>query len=208
MTVEFRNPIAFTIGIAFAGITTLSINLVSGGTVFSPMVTSMLLWIILFFSAMNSLASIFIREQEEGTALFLTLHSRAESIFLSKLVFNTLFFIALELIITPLFLFFMQLFPDKPAHFATILLAGGLAISSSTTLLGAMVSKAGGKGALFTILSFPLLLPIIWIAIIETTRSLQKTADASGGNLVFLLAFSGLVMALSYLLFRFVWYSD
>ena len=119
-----------------------------------------------------------------------------------------MFFIALEFIVVPLFLFFLQAVPVYTVHFVLTILAGGSAMACGTTILGAMVARAGGKGALFTILSFPVLLPALWISISETAVSLHREAVPSSGNLVFLLAFSGLVVAISFLLFRFVWFSE
>ncbi len=107
--VEFRSRSAMNIAIAFAGISTLSISLVAGGTPFSPTVLSILLWIIIFFSAMNGLSHIFTRETDEGTALFLSLNSGADAIFASKLIFNIIFLLVIEAVIIPLFIIFLDL---------------------------------------------------------------------------------------------------
>ncbi len=203
--VEFRNRAAINISIAFAGITTLAISLTAGGVSFSPRVQSIMLWIIMFFSAMNGLAHIFIREEEERTSLFLRLNSSLESVFLSKLLFNFIFFLILQVVICPLYIFFLQVDVKSPLLFLLILVSGGIAISSSTTILGAMVSKAGGKGSLFTVISFPILLPVLWIAITSTTDALEKRASAGFGNTLFFLAFSGVIISISFLLFKYIW---
>ncbi len=208
LVIEFRTRVSFAISLAFAAISTISISLVSGGAPFTDLVYSVLLWLILFFSAMNGLAHVFTREEEEGTSLFLMLNSGSDSIFLGKLVFNAVFFLILETVIAPLYLFFLQVVPASPGHFIAVAVAGGLAVSSSTTLLGAMVARAGGKGALFTIISFPVLLPVIWVSIAETAGSLSEGGAMSLGNVVFLLAFSALVVAISLVLFRAVWETE
>ncbi len=206
--VEFRSRVSFAISMAFAGISTIAVSLVSGGVPFSSLVQAILLWLILFFSAMNGLAHIFTREEEEGTSLFLLLNSNLDAVFLGKLIFNIVFFFVLQVLITPLYLFFIQAVPARPGHFIAAVISGGVAISSSTTFLGAMVAKAGGRGSLFTIISFPVLLPVLWISIAETAGSLQSGGSTAVGNLVFLLAFSGLVVAISLILFRAVWNSQ
>ena len=205
LVIEFRSRISFSISIAFAAVSTISIGLVSGGAPFSPMVHAVLFWLILFFSAMNGLAHVFTREEEEDTALFLILNSNTDAVFLGKLVFNLIFFLVLEAIITPLYLFFLQVVPSSPVHFIAVVIAGGIAVSSATTLLGAMVAQAGGKGSLFTIISFPVLLPVVWVSIAETAGALTIWGATSAGNVIFLLAFSGLVIAISLVLFRAVW---
>ncbi len=207
-SIEFRNRSALNISMAFAAITTLAIGLTSGGTKFSPQVNSIILWIIIFFSAMNGLSHIFTREEEEGTALFLTLASSPETIFVSKLIFNIILFFLVQLIITPLYIFFIQISIESISLFILTIFTGGLAISSSTTILASMVSKAGGKGSLFTIISFPVLLPVLWISIETTTKSLSSNGAIDYGNIFFLLAFSGSIILISLLLFRFIWLEE
>lgn len=92
---------------------------------------------------MNGLLHIFTREEEEGTALFLHLNASAEAIFCGKLIFNILLFLALEVLVVPLYLFFLQVPVKNPPLLILTVFSGGLAISGSVTLLAAMVAKAG-----------------------------------------------------------------
>lgn len=202
--VELRSPFALNVSSAFAVIITVSISLASGGIPFTITVQSMLLWTIIVFAAMNGLSHIFVRETEQGTALFLRVSTGADSIFLSKLIYNQVFMALIITIVTPLFLFFLGMSPRHIGHFIAVLFAGGTAIASTTTIVAAMVAKAGGRGSLFTILSFPLMLPILRVAIISTAAALD-TGTPSPGGAVFLLAFSGFISVISFLLFRFIW---
>lgn len=202
--IEFRNRSAVNISFAFAGITTLSVSLTAAGTPFTPMVHAIIFWVILFFSAMSGLAHIFIREEEEKNALFLSLHYSAEEIYLSKLLFNLILFLCISLVVTLLYLFFLQVLPVHITLFIFTVLSGSIAIASVTTILGAMVSKAGSGSSLFTVISFPVLLPVLWTAINLTSAAIE------GGNqdfrsLLFLLAFSGVIVSASYLTFKFIW---
>ncbi|MCL1832967.1 MAG: heme exporter protein CcmB [Leptospirales bacterium] len=205
LVIEFRNRTAISISFAFAVITTLSISLVAGATPFSPMVHSIIFWIILFFSAMSGLAHTFIREEEEKTSLFLSLHYTPEEIYISKLIFNIILFLLIAIIITPLYLFFLQILPVYLTLFCLITLSGAVAIASVATILGAMVSKARSGSSLFTIISFPILLPVLWTTITMTAISIEGTAVNEYGNILFLLAFSGVIVLTSYLSFRFIW---
>ncbi len=188
--IEFRNRFALNISLAFAGITTLAISLAAGGIPFTPKVQSIIIWIIMFFSAMSGLSHIFIREEEENTSIFLKLNSSAETVYISKLIFNLLFFLIIQSIISPLYIFFLQIDVKSPLLFILTVFSGGVSISSSTTFLAAMVSKAGNKGSLFTVISFPILLPALWVAISSTTNSFQTANYPDYGNILFLLAFS------------------
>ena len=203
--IEFRNRSAVNISFAFAGITTLSVSLACGGAALSPQIHSVLLWIIIFFSGMSGLSHIFIREEEERTSLFLALHSDPENIYLSKLIFNIILFTCITAIVTPLYLFFMQVIPVYKIYFISIAASGSLAVASITTILGAMVAKAESRGSLFTVISFPVMIPVLWISIQLTSDSLEGGAPPELRSLLFLLAFSGVIICASYLSFKFIW---
>lgn len=203
--IEFRNKYSVNLSVSFAIISTLAISLISGVIVMPVNIQAILLWIVLFFSAMNGLSHIFIREEENGNSLFLAVNAKPEIIFTSKLLFNITFFLLLQVIIVPLFVFFMHLDIKAIISFAGIMLAGGLAISSVTTILAAITSRSGGKGSLFTVISFPVVLPVIWIASRATAGTLAEPGYSGTGSIVFLLAFSVPVTVLSYILFNYIW---
>ncbi len=203
--IEFRNRSAMNISFAFAGITTLSVSLACGGASLTPQIHSVLLWIIIFFSGMSGLSHIFIREEEERTSLFLALHSDAENIYLSKLIFNIILFACITALVTPLYLFFMQVMPVYRLYFILTASAGSLAVASITTILGAMVAKAESRGSLFTVISFPVMIPVLWISIQLTSDSLEGGSPPELRSLLFLLAFSGVIISVSYLTFKFIW---
>lgn len=203
--IEFRNRSAINISFAFAGITTLSVSLAAGGTPFTPVVHAIIFWIILFFSAMSGLAHIFIREEEEKTSLFLSLHYSPEEIYISKLIFNIALFLSISVIVTLLYLFFLQVFPVFIFLFILTVISGSIAVASVTTILGAMVSKAGSGSSLFTVISFPVLLPVLWTSISLTSVSIDGAGVQDYRSIIFLLAFSGTIVSVSYLTFKFIW---
>ncbi len=203
--IETRNRIALNLTISFAVITTLSLSLVAAGVPFSPRVQAILLWLVMFFSAMSGLSFTFVREIEQGTDLFLRLHVSAESIFISKLVFNIMFFFMTQGVIAPLFIIFLQVRVHAVPLFIGSLLTGGFAVAAVTTILAAMVARAGGKGSLFTAISFPVMVPVLWTLISTTETTLTAGSAVPANNLLFLLAFSGAVVAISFLLFPIIW---
>lgn len=208
LRVEFRSRFALTISLAFAVIATLSLSLAAGGIPFPPRVQSVLLWLIIFFSAMNGLSHIFVREEDQGTSLFLLISTSPDAIYLSKLIYNLLFMSVILIVIAPLFVFFLQVGVRYVIPFIISVLAGGFSIAAVTTILAAMVAKSGGKGPLFTIISFPLLLPVLWLSISSTSAAVGSTVSAGTGTPLFLLAFSGFITVISFLLFRFVWLDE
>jgi heme exporter protein B len=206
--IEFRNPSAVMSAFSFSGVATISVSLVTRSFPLQPLVQSILLWLIIFFTAMNSLLHPFIREEDHGTVSFLRLHASAASVLASKLAFNVALFLSLQLFVTPLAVVFFQFTLRSPAFFLATILCGGFAITATVTILSAIVARSGGRGPLFTIISFPLLLPILWISIESTRNSLEQGGYWDARSLVFLLAFSGMIIALSFLLIRFIWLDE
>jgi heme exporter protein B len=178
----------------------------SGITLKEPLQAAFI-WIIIFFTAMTSLSRVFIYEEERGTIDFLKLNAKSTNIFLGKLLFNSILAISTSIIIT---LFFVIMVGDfimrTPLIYITTLLFGSLAIASSTTILSAIITKAATKNSLLPILSFPILLPIILIAIDNTRLSLEGWEfSESVSNLSMLISYTGIVTVASFLLFNFIW---
>ena len=165
-----------------------------------------LLWIILFFSAMSGLSHIFVREEEKHTADTLKLVAEPTSIFLGKFLFNILLLLILELITVPLFFAVMNFKIEGILVFLSILVIGSIGLAAGATMIGAIISKASAKGTLFTILSFPILLPVL-IAGISGTKIAVYTTDivAVSSELQMLTAYFVVVMTAALLLFDFVW---
>jgi heme exporter protein B len=208
LLVESRNRFALTISVSFAVIMTIAVSLTAGGAPFPSHVQSILLWLIIFFSAMGGLSHIFVREEDRSTALFLRITIPEDSVFISKFIYNQMFLLIILVVVTPLFVFFLQLKVIHPAHFILSVFAGGISIAAASTILAAIAAKAGGKGSLMTVLSFPMLLPVLWTSIFATKNSLEAANPLNYNSLFFLLAFSGFISVISFLLFRFVWIED
>ena len=77
---------------------------------------------------------------------------------------------------------------------------------SATTLIAAIIARAGVKGALFAVLAFPLLVPLLVVAIQGTDLALAGVQWAQGlAPLQVLLAYTIALFSASLLLFAMVW---
>lgn len=208
LRVELREKSALYIAFAFAFISTLAVSLVAGGAALGARERALLFWLIMFFSAMSGLSHIFVREEERGTSLLLRLSSAATSVLTAKLLFNMLFFLALQAVIAPLYVFFMEGTVASPAGFAVAALSGGAALASAATVLSAIAAKSGARGSLFTVISFPVMLPVLITAAGATASSIETPGIIAGKEAVFLLAFSGAMIAVSYLIFEYIWIDE
>lgn len=203
---EFRTRYAINAILMFALVTLTVISFAVGA--FSPTkeVMAALFWIILFFAAMSGLAQVFIKEEESGTALALKLASDGTVIFFGKLLFNLALLFALTIIVVPLFIILLKTEPANWLFFLYAILLGNIGLAGATTIIAAIVSKATIKGALFTVLSFPVLMPLL-IAVIEITKSafLGGVFKDIAAPMQLLVAYDVVMIILSYLLFDFVW---
>lgn len=179
----------------------------SGREKISEVLHAGLLWIIMFFSSMTGLSKGFVREEERQTSMLLKIASKPAYIYFGKLLYNILFSLALNFLAVVLFLFFFSgITVQSPVSFIIIIILAGVGIGSSSTVISAIISKAGVKNSLFTVLSFPVLLPLIIVGI-ESTAWAFEGADASKilGDLQILIAYSGILIPISYILFDMIW---
>ncbi len=206
MRLELRTRYALNAILMF-GITTLAVVSFSlGQSGLSPKLLAALFWVIMFFSAMSGLAQVFIREEETGTALALRLTADPDPIYVGKLLFNFTLLSTMTVIVTPLFFIFTDAPTANLLRFVLVLLLGVIGLCGATTLVAAIIAKASVKGALFSVLSFPILMPLL----ISLVSASQKTFEGQDfGNIAaelqFLLAYAVIMITASVLLFKFVW---
>ncbi len=171
-----------------------------------PVVNSVLLWIVLFFSAMTGLSRAFVNEEETGTAAALRLTAPPASVFLGKLLANLALLAVVMTVVVPLFLALMSFGIAAPGLFLAVLALGGVGIAAASTFIAAIVSKTAAKGALFAVLATPLLLPPLVAAVTGTRIAATEPDLAAGLDVVRLLfAYDGLMVTASFLLFDAVW---
>jgi heme exporter protein B len=203
---EFKTRYSLNAIFLFALVTLVAVSFSIGTFTASYEIKSALLWIIIFFSAMSGLSHIFVREEEKHTADTLKLITLPTPIFLGKFLFNLFLLYFLELITVPLFFAVMNFEVAGVALFISLLVLGSLGLSAGATMIAAIISKASAKGALFAVLSFPILLPVI-VAGINGTKIAVKhiTFSEAGSELQMLFAYSVVVMTTALILFEFVW---
>lgn len=170
-----------------------------------PVVHSVLLWLVLFFTAMTGLARVFVREEETGTAAALRLSAPPAAVLLGKLLLNLLLLLGVSGLVVPLYLAFMGFRIERPGLFFGALVLGLYGIAAASTFVAAIVAKAAAKGTLFAVLATPLLLPPLVAAVLATRLAADATAGAPAGELLRLLvAYDGLVTTAALMLFDYV----
>jgi heme exporter protein B len=204
---EFRTRYALnTLGLfAFTTLVVVSVSLgplgvsVSQGTAVLPV----LLWVILLFSAAAGLPRAFVQEEETQTATALRLAATPSALFCGKLLYGLTLTFALEALVTPVFVAMTSLDVKSPGLLAAVLAAGGYGLAAGSTLVAAIIAQARSKGTLFSVLAFPVLLPLLLIAV-ELSRH-AVAGDPADVALLQLLLYDGSVTVAGFMLFPVVW---
>ncbi|TAE28255.1 MAG: ABC transporter permease [Candidatus Kapaibacterium sp.] len=179
----------------------------SAGEKITNGIAASLLWIVLFFSAMTGLQKAFVSEEERGTSLLLSLHAPSLAVYCGKLLFNILLTMLLYGLATlAFFVFINDVEIRSPLLFAGGFFLGSCATAAATTLISAIIAKANTKAALFPVLSFPALLPLILAGVETTYQALSGVAFAEArNNFQIIASYTVVVIAVSVMLFDFVW---
>ena len=121
---EWRTRVALNALLLFAFSVLILVGYAVGPTRLSiedrPVVNSVLLWIVLFFSAMTGLSRAFVNEEETGTALALRLSAPPSAVFLGKLLSNLALLGVVMAFVVPLFLGLMSFGIASPGLFLAL----------------------------------------------------------------------------------------
>jgi heme exporter protein B len=190
----------------FAVTTLAMISFSVGQAGLGPRLLAALFWIVIFFSAMAGLSAAFVREEESGTALALRLKADPTAVYLGKLLFNFALLSVVAAVVTPLFFVLTDASSDHIGAFVVILVLGVIGLCAASTLIGAIIAKAAVRGALFSVLSFPILITLLLMLVTASARVFDGGSFAAiRMELQGLFAYSVVMITASMLLFRFVW---
>jgi heme exporter protein B len=206
MRAELRSNYVINTVLAFVGSSLLLIlfSLNAGELKTGPQ--SGILWIIILFAALSSLSRSFVAESERNTFDLLRLHGTAATIYAGKLAYNFAFTLAVNVVTFLLYIFFLQLPVANIGSLFIVLLLGSIGLSGIATMLAAIVSQADRKGAIFSVLSVPLLVPLILILVDATKIAFLKgITPAFMENFWALIGFSGATVTAGFLLFDYIW---
>ena len=164
-------------------------------------------WVVIFFTAMSGLSRIFVSEEERGTVLVLQLIASPTTIYFGKLIFNAGLTLLMTTAVTLLYMVVFPGFVIKSYEiFLPTIVLGSMGFAASATIIAAIIAKAGAKGTLYPVLSFPILIPLLMTVMNATTRALD--GESFGNALGEFQVLAGYLLAMvggSYILFDYVW---
>jgi heme exporter protein B len=169
--------------------------------------TAGLFWVVIFFTAMSGLARVFVSEEERGTAMTLQLVASPTTVFTGKLIFNLVLVFCMNTVIALLYAALFDAFIIRNfALFLYTFILGNIGLAIASTIIAAIISKAGAKGTLYPVLSFPILLPLILTAVQLTLFSIDGTTfEKSIFELAVVICYDVIMLTASYMLFDFIW---
>jgi heme exporter protein B len=202
---EFRQKAGLG-GILVYVVATIFISALSFKHIIDPNTWNALFWIIFLFSAINICGKSFVKESG-GAALNNYVLYKPLIFFSAKLIYNFIFLLSISLIT---FLFY-SLFVGPQKHidlglFMLVLVLACLGFSSILTLMSAVASKAEGSNSLMSILSFPVLIPVLVLVLRLSKQAIDGLAwSVSTDFLVILISINAICLVLSLLLFPYLW---
>jgi len=173
----------------------------------NPLAWNALFWIILLFAATNAVAKSFQQERYGRLLYYYTLAS-PEAIILSKIIYNTLLLSVISLMAMGVYSVLLGNPVQDIGLFVATLLLGSTGLAGTLTLVAGIASKVENGATLMAVLSFPIIVPLL-LMLIKLSRNALDGLDfvSSYDELTVLCALNVMVVALSYLLFPYLWRS-
>jgi heme exporter protein B len=164
-----------------------------------------LFWLLLLFNAIIATSKTFANETKGRMLYNYTLY-HPRDLLIAKLIYN---FLVLTLVSLLCYLFF-ALFIGNPVKnipvFFSNLIFSCMAFSGVLTMTSGIASKAGGGFTLISILSIPLLFPMLLLSMRSSLLAcLGNSSSDFSVYLIGLLALSVLIVSLGVLLFPYLW---
>lgn len=165
-----------------------------------------LFWVITLFTSVTISGKSFLKETG-GQALFNYLHYTPAQFIIAKVLYNMVFMLVLSFITFFFYAFFIKNEVENLALFFIVLILASTGLAAVLSLMSAIASKANGNFAIMSILSFPVLMPLI-LVVIRISKQAVDGIEWAGVSLSFisiLAALNVLTISLSFLLFPYLW---
>lgn len=177
----------------------------TGKTQISTQTWSVMYWLVMLFVAINAVAKSFMGESE-GQMYYLYQMAHPASILVAKMIYNALLLAFTGTISFFLFTIFTQRVIGNYSLFALTLLSGAVAFAANLTMVSAIAAKAENKHVLLSVLSFPIIVPLLLTLIRLTIQAVEgMPTNENYGRLGMIAGITVILSVLSVILFPFVW---
>jgi heme exporter protein B len=203
MVLEWRSKYAIN-GILLYAVSTIFVCYQAFRSL-EPTTWNVLFWIILLFAAINAISKSFVQENPSRQLYYYSIVN-AKAVILSKMIYNSLLMVilaGLALIV------YMVIFGNPladPALYVVAVMLGAISFASVFTMVSGISAKAGHNTTLMSVLSFPIIIPLL-IILIELSGNAMSGAPRADSypELAVLIAINIISIAISLLLFPYLW---
>ena len=172
----------------------------------SPAVSAAMIWTGMFFAGVSGLGRSFISEEERGTTLLLRLSVPATPVYVGKLLVNLGLALLSNALMALLFSTLMiGVTIASPVDFAIAVILTSIGLASTLTIIAAIIARTSSKGALYPVLSFPMILPLLMLGVPLLEDAFAGRNDAGEGTVLLLLLYTTTLVIVSYTLFDLLW---
>lgn len=173
----------------------------------NPGIWSALFWLAILSTSVNVIAKSFGPEKNDSNIYLYSLTSPTQ-IILAKILYGFVLCLGIALVG---FVFFATLLTNPIQDYSVFLVdlvLSSAGFSASLTLLSAIAAKTDNSNVIMAVLSFPVIIGILLMAIRVTKNAIDGLEfAASFDELATLAAINLLLSAVSYLLFPYIWRS-
>ena len=162
-------------------------------------------WIIILFGAITSISKSFFQESNKRNYYYYYLYSPDELI-LSKLIYNFIFLSLISLFTFGVFILLIGNVIVSTSFFLCLLVLGSFSISNCLTLVSAIGHQVKNNSIIISVLSFPIILPILLLLIkISKISSTEFSWNLVQDYIYLLILLNFILLALTKILFAFLW---
>jgi len=162
-------------------------------------------WIIILFGAITSISKSFFQESNKRNYYYYYLYSPDELI-LSKLIYNFIFLSLISLFTFGVFILLIGNVIVSTSFFLCLLVLGSFSISNCLTLVSAIGHQVKNNSIIISVLSFPIILPILLLLIkISKISSTEFSWNLVQDEIYLLILLNIILLALTKILFTFLW---
>lgn len=201
---EFRQKASLG-GVLVYVISTIFISALSFNKIIEPRTWNALFWIIFLFSAITICGKSFMKESG-GAALNNYVLYKPLVFFGSKLIYNFVFLLSISLITLFFYSWFVGFIVNNIPLFLLVLFLACMGFSAILTLMSAIASKAENNYSMMSILSFPILIPVLILVLRLGKQAIDGLSwSVSTDFLLILTSINAICVVLSLLLFPYLW---
>lgn len=169
------------------------------------LVWNALFWIILLFASINAISRSFVQESPYRQLYYYTI-ANPKAVILAKIIYNTLVMILLSIIAFTSYSITFNTPIGDPTLYLVAVLLGSVSFASVFTMVSGISAKTGNNSTIMAVLSFPVIIPLL-IVLIKLSQNAMNGLDRaiSTGEILVLLAINVITIAISLLLFPYLW---